>query len=163
MSCPGLEYQHQNSGVTLSPGFGRGLFLRSKPMADRYFKGEVKTLEGGVIKLFGTFTIGAAGAVSTSVTKGFSVSKVAAEAGRYKVLLEDAYSGLLNAQATVVGAADAPYGNTDGLLAIIRNVSVTTKPASFDLQLASVAGADAEPTLGTVILLEVTLKNTSSY
>lgn len=132
-------------------------------MADRYFKGEVKTLEGGVIKLFGTFTIGAAGAIASSLAKGFSVSKVAAEAGRYQVLLEDAYSGLLNAQAMVVGAADAAYGATDGLIAFIRNVAVTSKPASFDLQLASVAGADAEGTLGTAVLIEITLKNTSSY
>lgn len=132
-------------------------------MANRYFKGDAKTLEGGVVKLFGKFVTTTSGTIGSQSCKGFSVSKTASEAGRYTVLLEDQYMALLSVNAIVVGAADAAYTGTKGLIPFLRNVNVTDATPGFDLQFAQSSLADAELLDAAEVYIEITLKNTSAY
>ena len=57
-------------------------------MANRRFKQmQSLTLESGIVSLFGSLTIGAAGAIDSSSCKGFSVALTGSEDGRYTVNL----------------------------------------------------------------------------
>ena len=132
-------------------------------MANRYFKGECKTLEGGVIKLYGKFVTTTSGTIGSQSCKGFSVAKTGSEAGRYTVSLEDQYMALLMVNAIVVGAADTAYTTTKGLIPLLRNVDVTDSTPGFDLQFVQSSLADAELLDAAEVYIEITLKNTSAY
>lgn len=134
-------------------------------MANRLFKNDAKTLEQGIVKLFGSFTTSTSGTIASSSCKGFSVAKTGSETGRYTVTLADTYYGLLSVVANIVGAADAAYTTAKGLTYILRNVSVNDSTPTFDIQFNDPDGsaADAELEDATSVLLEITLKNSTAY
>lgn len=133
-------------------------------MADRSFKQFQGTLEAGVVKLYGQFTIGASGAITASSGKGFSIVKTAAKTGRYTITLQDKYNALLSYSVQVEGPADAAFG-AGGILTFIRGAAVGAATPLLYVQLASsvAAPADAEAPTGTKVYIELTLKNSTAY
>ena len=136
-------------------------------MANRYLKDQVRTLEGGPVKLFGHVVTSTSGAIDTSSTscKGFSVAKTGSETGRYTITLEDNYNALLGVSVAVVGADDTAYTASKGLPWFLRNVDVGD---SFDIQFAVQDSADesmddAELEDGAEFYIEITLKNSSAW
>lgn len=132
-------------------------------MANRLFKQFTHTLEAGVVKLYGKVTFGASGAVSADASKGFAVTIVDSEAGRYLVTLEDTYTALLGCNVVMQAATDAAIGASAGFIPAIRNVSVNDSTPTFEIQFTDAAGDDADPTSGFIAYIEVTLKNSSAY
>lgn len=129
-------------------------------MANRDFKGQVRTLESAIVKLYGNLTFGASGAI-TDDSKGFSVAKTATETGRYTVTLEDKYSEFMGCNVTVVGPDDSAATTADGYWTFVRNEAVAS--STFDIQFVRTdTGADANPTSGNIAHLEITLKNSSN-
>ena len=118
-----------------------------------YLKGGAR----GETVISGSFTIGAAGAITA--TAGFVTSraaglapgivKTAAKTGRYTVLLDRTYKSLRFLGAPgIVGAADAAIGNASGNIGFFRNAS----GAGFDVQLALAStGADTDATNPTTV------------
>lgn len=134
-------------------------------MANRYFKQFTHTLEQGVVKLFGTMTVGAAGAISSSSCKGFDVVKTATETGRYTITLEDKYTSLLHCGVVVQGAADAAYTTACGLGHMLRGVAVSAATPVLYVQFVDreAVPADADLETGAVVYFEITLKNSSAF
>jgi hypothetical protein len=107
--------------------------------------------------LWGSFTIGAAGAISAvsgflplTVTAGtFGIIKTAGKTGRYSLFFDRKYRDLtVIGMPTLQGPADAAIGNTNANDTFVRNV--TTQ--SFDIQLIlGSTGADTDAASGTVI------------
>lgn len=133
-------------------------------MADRSFKQFQGTLEAGVVKLYGQFTIGAAGAITASSGKGFSIVKTATKTGRYTITLQDKYNALLAYSVQVEGPADAAYG-TGGVVTFIRGTAVGAAVPLLYVQLASAAAGpvDTDAPTGTKVYIELTLKNSTAY
>lgn len=134
-------------------------------MANRLFKGDFKTLEQGIVKLFGTVTLGSSGAIASSSCKGFSVAKTSAETGRYTVTLSDTYTELYTVMVNITTSADTAYTSAKGLVALLRNVSVNDSTPTFDIQFVDADGsaADAEVEDSAVLRIEITLKNSTAY
>lgn len=102
----------------------------------------------------GSFTIGAAGAITTqdgAKASGGTSSKTAAKTGRYDVVLVSTVSRLA-ITASMTGPADAAFGNAAANMVGIRNVAPTSATSNFELQgiLAS-SGADADFPSGTIV------------
>lgn len=130
-------------------------------MANRRFKQFQGSLESGLVKLFGKATFGSSGAVSSSTCQGFSIAKTGSETGRYTVTLNDKYSELKGCHVTLVGPADAALTDASGVISSIRNDAVSSSK-TFDIQFSSnVNLADADPSSGNKMYLEITLKNSS--
>jgi hypothetical protein len=131
-------------------------------MANRQFQQFSGCLEKGVVKLYATITTTTSGTIGSTSAVGLSVAKVAAEAGRYRITLEDKYTRLLAVNVIVAGASDAAYTTAAGVNSIIRNVDVSAATPVLDIQLTRTdTGADAEPISAAVIYVELTLKNSS--
>jgi hypothetical protein len=132
-------------------------------MANKDFKDQVRTYEGGIVKLFAKVVTSTGGAIASQVAKGLSVAKASGEAGRYTVTLSDKYSSLSGVSVALVGATDAAYTTAAGLGWFLRNVDVASGP-TFDIQFYRTdTGADAEVIDAAEFYIEVTLKNTSSF
>lgn len=102
----------------------------------------------------GSFTIGAAGAITAqdgAKNSGGTVSKTAAKTGRYDLLLVSTFARI-QVYASMVGPADAAFGNTNANLLGIRNVSATSATSNAEIQgiLAS-TGADTDFASGTIV------------
>lgn len=107
--------------------------------------------------LWGSFTIGAAGALTaaagflpiTTTASTFGVIKTAAKTGRYSLFFDRKYRDLMPfGMPTIQGPADAAIGNTNANDTFVRNV--TTQ--SFDIQLIlGSTGADTDALSGTVV------------
>lgn len=134
-------------------------------MANRLMR-EPKTLENGVVTLYGRVTTSTSGTVGSQSCKGFTVAKTGSETGRYTISLADKYTSLLAAQVSIEGAADAAYTTAKGLTWILRGVDVAhaTAPKLY-IQFNDPDGsaADAELEDASVIRIALTLKNTSAY
>ena len=122
-------------------------------MANRTFN-DAQALEKEVKTLFAKISIGASGA-PTLVKPGSlgiaSVSKVST--GLYRITLEDTYPALLGVKATALAssAADMTFQVK------LETVSTTKLVEVFCLT----AGVATEPASGTVLFVELSLKNTS--
>ena len=127
-------------------------------MANRNFYPSRGSLSREIVKLYGSATIGASGAISSQSCKGFTIALTAAEAGRYTITLDDAYTAFRGCHATVEGANDSAL---TAFYAAVRNVDVSNSSKSFDVQFVSVIGTDADVASGDVIHLEITLQNGS--
>ena len=130
-------------------------------MPNRRFKQFKWSLESNIVKLYGEMVIGASGAVSSSDCKGFSIAKTAGETGRYTVLLNDKYNKLKSVNVNSIGPADAALTDASGIISSLRNDAVSSSK-SFDIQFSSnVDLADANPSSGVKVLIEITLKNSA--
>ena len=132
-------------------------------MANRYYNQFQGTLEPRVVKLFGKVVTSTSGTISSSNGKGLTITKTAAETGRYTVTLADRYNVLLAASVAVVGAADAAYTTAKGLVWFLRGVDVSGTTPVLYIQFCDADGspADAELEDGAQFYLELTLKNSS--
>jgi hypothetical protein len=130
-------------------------------MANRRYKQFQGTLESGIVKLYGSVTVGSSGAISSSSVKGFTIAKTAGETGRYTVTLNDKYNALKHVSVIVVGPADAALTDASGIIASLRNDAVATSK-TFDIQFSrNTTLADTEITSGNKFLFEITLKNSA--
>ena len=125
-------------------------------MANRNFYPMRGSLSREIVKLYGSVTIGASGAISSQDCKGFSVAKTASETGRYTVTLEDRFTAFRGAQVALEGVADAAL---TALFAGVRNVSMSGQ--TLDLQFVGAVGTDTNPASGNVLYIELTLQNGS--
>jgi hypothetical protein len=115
----------------------------------------------GACLLWGSFTLGAAGALSvadgflpiTTTAGTFGVIKTATKTGRYSLFFDRKYRTMRVVGLTIQGAADAAIGNTAGNMVFCRNLAARGKAAqSFDIQLAlASSGADTDGANGTVV------------
>lgn len=104
--------------------------------------------------LSGSFTIGAAGAISASDSAkiaGATPTKTAAKTARYDLLTYRPWTRIV-AFANIVGPADAAFGNTAANTVQCRNQAPTSTTSQVELQgiLAS-SGADTDFASGTII------------
>lgn len=111
-----------------------------------------------VTRVSGSFTIGAAGAISAfdaAKVSGGTPVKTATKTGRYTVSLYRPFTRIVPG-CSMTGPTDAAFGNTTGNTVQHRNVIANTAQsaavAQFDIQawLAS-SGADTDVASGTII------------
>ena len=127
-------------------------------MANRLWLPPSGSLEVNVCELFGSITVGASGAVTTSSGKGIaSVVKEAAD-GQYTITLSDQYNSLLWAGLTLQSSADG--AQTVGTALRINSQNMATKTVVIQCS-DTATGADANLTSGDVVLLCLKLKNSS--
>ncbi len=130
-------------------------------MANRLWIPDSGSLEVGVVKLWGSITIGTTGSVSASSGKGIA-SVTLNSAGNYTVALSDTYNSLLHSTWTLVTTADSDpatvgvHMRTDS-----EDVDHATAPKVVLQCFAGDDGAVAAPASGAVITFEFTLKNSS--
>lgn len=133
-------------------------------MANKDFKGEVRTYEGGIIKLFGKVVTSTSGTIASQSCKGFSVAKTGSETGRYTVTLDDKYQELMGCSVAVEGTADAAYTTANGLNWFLRGVAVDASTPLFYIQFNRTdTAADAEVEDAAEFYVEMSLKNTTSF
>lgn len=127
-------------------------------MANRSFHKPLGHLEIDVVTLFGTITIGASGAVSSSTGKGIA-SVALSGTGGYIVTLSDTYNALLYADAKVLDATDENPASV-GIHTRLHAANVSTPSVTFQC-FAGDDGADAHPADGAVIYFMIVLRNSS--
>ena len=128
-------------------------------MGDRITNQFTGTLEKSVVKLFGSMTIGASGAVTSSQGGGIA-SVDESGTGTYTITLADKWSRLLNISIVPVGTS----ASTVFQWRVDKSVSDAQSDIlakTIVLQAADAAGADVEPASGEVFLFEITVRNSS--
>lgn len=129
-------------------------------MASRGFLPPLGALEVDVVELFGTITIGAAGAVSASTGKGIA-SVALTGTGGYIVTLSDTYQALLFAGATLLDDTDSDP-TTVGVHIRMHAQAVDNSTPTVRFQcFAGDDGADANPADGAVIYFTLKLRNST--
>lgn len=123
-------------------------------MANRRFNQFSLTLEKQVVKLYGSLTAGASGAVASS--EGLGIKSITKEStdGQYTIQLEDGYPKLLHVQAIVKHASASA-------VAAAQIISEDAKAGTITIQLTDGAGAAVNPESAAVVMLEITLRNSS--
>jgi hypothetical protein len=110
--------------------------------------------------LSGTFTIGAAGAITAqdgTAIAGWTAAKVAGKTGRYTLTFHRKFKRCKVAHANIVGDTDTAFGNTAANQVQNRNKSAS----SVDVQaFLSSSGADTELASGTVVEVTVIVSDT---
>lgn len=121
-------------------------------MASRNFH-RAQALEPEVKSLFATVTIGASGAVTSTVSAG--VATVAKSAtGRYTVTLQDKYVRLLHVSVVHINATteDLQWHVTAEDVANAKTIGLVAHDAA----------TDTDPASGTKLLIKIDLKNTTA-
>jgi len=133
-------------------------------MANKYSNQFSATLERAVVTLSGQVSIGASGAVTAGTLKGGGLSTFVKEstAGQYSITLSDKWARLISIKISPVLASGA-----SGIAA----VEILETPASlqtdfvadstFKIQCYDYAGSAVNPASGTMLLLEIVVRNTS--
>lgn len=117
------------------------------------------TLSKNTVKLFAKVTIGATGAPTMSVVDSMGVASVSrTSAGVYKITLQDSYPKLLNIDATQILASGLPAAPSFA----VKTETVATLATPVINVCFSAAGVATEVDSGAVLLLEITLKNSSA-
>ena len=129
-------------------------------MANRLWLPPSGSLEVNVCEIFGSITIGASGAVTTSSGKGIASVVKESAAGQYTITLSDSYNSLLWGGFTLKSTTDG--AQTIGTAYRINSEAVSNSTPTVVLQCSDTAtGADATPTSGDVIIFTFKLKNSS--
>jgi hypothetical protein len=136
-------------------------------MANRYLKQFQYTLEQDSVTLYGSFTVGAAGAVSA--TKGGGILSVVKEAtaGQYSVTLTDKWSKMLFVEASQVLATVSQVEKVQVLESSATLQSAVTAGTAFKLQFLGYTSAtdptlvEVNPESGTQVQLKITVRNSS--
>lgn len=121
-------------------------------MASRNFH-RAQALEPEVKSLFATVTIGASGAVTSTVSAG--VATVAKSAtGRYTVTLQDKYVRLLHVSVVHINSTteDLQWHVTAEDVASAKTIGLVAHDAA----------TDTDPASGTKLLIKIDLKNTTA-
>jgi len=120
-------------------------------MAARVKKPVVKSGRRGAVIITGTITLTAAGAIASQDSECATAVKTATETGRYTLTLDRKYLKIRALGApSLVGPADATFGNTDANQAQWRNLA-TAADQEFDIQLMNDVGADTDGASGYII------------
>jgi hypothetical protein len=113
-------------------------------------------LENAMVDLFVRVSIGAAGAPTLSTTYAKGVASISrSAAGRYVITLQDKYNNLMGIECSflIAGIPAAPIASI-----FADNVAAS---GALTIQCADAAGAAADPANGEVMLLKISLKNSS--
>lgn len=130
-------------------------------MANRLWLPPSGSLEVSVCELFGSITIGASGAVTTSSGKGIASVTKETDAGQYTIALSDSYNSLLWAGFTLVSSTDGAQTIGTAFRVDSEDVADGSAPVVV-LQCSDTAtGADANLTSGDIVLFTFKLKNSS--
>jgi len=133
-------------------------------MANTSFQPIAGSKTNGVIKLYGQVTLGNSGAISSSSCDGFTIAKTASKTGRYTVTLGQNYNKLLGCSVQIIGPDDAAFTDAKGVDPKLRDNDVGggANDGTFEIQFVDAdSGADAEVQDSAVLLIEITLKNSS--
>lgn len=126
-------------------------------MANRTFTQFQGTLEKGVVQLFAEVSFGASGLPTIVRGKGFeSAAKVGT--GDYNLALQDTYQRVLGVAATYKGLTAPTAPQVD----IRQDRSAVDPDPSVRLHFRNTAGALTEPANGDVVLLTITLSNSTA-
>lgn len=129
-------------------------------MANRSFHKPLGHLEIDVVTLYGSITIGAAGAVSSSTGKGIA-SVALTGTGGYIVTLSDTYNAFLYADIQTLHSTDSD-ATTVGIHGRINAQAVNTTTPTVTFQMfAGDDGADANPASGAVLYFQIVVRNSS--
>jgi hypothetical protein len=131
------------------------------PITSRMYNKNVQSLEIDVIKLFGSFVIGAAGAVASKQGGGIlSVTKLAT-AGQYKITLTDRFARILMAKFQAMGAAALAVGNIQILETPSTFQASVKTGGTITIQCLDFAGAAVNPASGAAIYFEIDARQSS--
>lgn len=122
-------------------------------MADHAWQPILGALEVGTVSVFCAVTVGAAGAVTGFTGKGVK-SVVRNSAGNYTINLADSYPAVLFVDLEVIQATAAPFFQVAS-----QNVASTTP--NVVVQAFNGAAAATDPGVGSTVLVNLTLKNSS--
>lgn len=128
----------------------------------RLYKNRMYSPEADVVSLFGSISIGAAGAVSSF--QGGNISNVVKEAtaGQYSITLSEKYQRLLSVQCMPVIAASASGVATIEVLEAPASLQSDFKADStFKIQLYDETLAAADAASGTQLLVEIKVRRSS--
>jgi len=136
-------------------------------MASRTFPGQLGSLDRGMTKLYGQFTVGATGAVTLSDCLGFSVSRLGV--GNYRLQLEDGWPSsparYISNSATTNPVFAVHHTIQDAGTRVFRMMTVTAIDLTnnrIDIIFDSAANTPGELSNGSILKLEITLHNSSS-
>lgn len=131
------------------------------PITSRMYNKNVQSLEVDVVKLSGSFLVGAAGAVSSSQGGGIESVVKEATAGQYTIQLSDRFQRLLMAQ----------FKNVKATVSTVAAIQVLESGATFQadiksdgaitIQCLDFAGAAVNPASGEAILFALELRQSS--
>jgi hypothetical protein len=132
-------------------------------MANKYLNQFQYTYEKDTVTLYGEFTVGASGAVTSGTVKGGGLSGVVKEstAGQYSITLSDYFQRLLYVEALNVDDAVSAWAT----VAVLEDPSALQTDfkadKTFKIQLQDFAGAAVNATSGAQIKLKITCRNTT--
>lgn len=125
-------------------------------MANRNYTGErMFNMEKDPVMLFLQCNIGASGAPSNLLARGIS-SIVRDAAGQYTITLQDAYVKVMS----LVGCGIAATAGTTSGVSSIQLIASTDVPNKvIKIQTLNASGTVADPTSGTILDLQIILRN----
>lgn len=132
-------------------------------MANRSFHPHRGSLEIESVTLWCSITVGASGAVSSSVGKGILSVTKESTAGRYTIALQDNYNKLLCANITLLDSTDSdPASVATWWRVKSEQVSSSSAPNIVIQGNASgSSGAAANARSGAVLMVRLELRNSS--
>jgi hypothetical protein len=130
-------------------------------MANRYLEQFTYSMEKKTVRLFGSFVIGAAGAVGT--VKGGGIKSVVKEAtaGQYSITLNDKWSRLLHANGGFVGANPSGVASVQVLENPANLQSDFAADSTYKIQFYDFAGDAVDAASGSVHSFEIVVRNSS--
>lgn len=119
-----------------------------------------QALDKEIKELYVNVAIGASGAPTLDAAQSLGVASVSrVSAGRYSIRLQDSYPAfrhLTEVRQLASGAPSAVGG------VVIRSVDVTSSTPTIVIEYVDGAGAPVELVSGTVLRLEINLKNSTA-
>ena len=128
-------------------------------MATKGYKRDRGTLEQGIVELFASVAIGAAGAPTINVKKSKGISSIVRNsAGNYTISLQDIYQYLLFLDTMVVLGAGAPSAGTNLNCVVRADNSISSTP-NVQVEFLNSAGAAVDLTNGVTVTFDIQFKN----
>jgi len=119
-----------------------------------------QALDKEIKELYVNVAIGASGAPTLDAAQSLGVASVTrVSTGRYSILLQDSYPAFRHITECRQLASGAP-GAVGGM--VIRSVAVTSSTPTVVIEFVDGAGAAVELVSGTVLRLEINLKNSTA-
>lgn len=129
-------------------------------MANRWYNQFALSLEKQKVFIYLKAAIGATGAVTINTTLSKGVTSITRNsAGRYTIVFQDTYVGLLGLTATIVESAATP---TVLAVATVSETVATAATKNVVIQCADAAGAAVDPASGSTMLLQFQLSNSNA-
>jgi hypothetical protein len=132
-------------------------------MANRFFKQFQYTYEQDTVTLYGEFSVGASGAVTSGTVKGGGILSVTKEAtaGQYSIALTDYFQRLLFVEVLNVDDAVSAWASANVLEDPSALQTDFKADKTFKIQLQDYAGSAVNATSGAQIKLKITCRNSS--